>query len=302
MITRAALPRTLSPDSSFASSQASGSTRTISPPRLVQVTLRSTRPRERCASPTSATDSRYEHPACRPIPAGSLGLPRTTPSRDRVTFVRPSCRDHLPGRRGLPPASGFRPAVPMNRRVELRLTAKLQLRLHHNHRFRYPRRKPRVRPDGHRAVLAGPRSKAPPRRASRRRCFSPRRACRSTSDALCRSSSLPRSFDRAAPTPARPLLHRGLVKDHAAAGTRTPSAAEYPRRRSSADPPPCPWLGRHEPASSAVFAFRAPPGRLDPPHSTTGGLRVRRFSSTSATRTACEHNHVSLDLRPTCRG
>lgn len=120
------------------------------------------------------------------------------------------------------------------------------------------------------------------------------------------------------------------------AGTRTPSADEYPLLHTSALPTPgsclsAPAARRLPPAGSSRLRsspdrsekawdprgsatvlgalppragferrFRLPglPGGLDLPRSSKGELRARRFPSTSATRTAREHNHVPSDLRP----
>lgn len=203
-------------------------------------------------------------------------------------------------------------------------------------------------PAEHRAVLAAPRSKAPPRHASRRRCFPPRRACGPASDVLCRDH------------PARPTFRSNR------AGTRQTSAPPWPRqrpcrrdgqdafRRRVPSPPhrlvpdagslPCgschtpidsgrrlsppllrplsatavsssrvprtkPWDPRRSatvratspPRAGFERRFRPPgdPGGLDHPRSAKGELPARRFPSTSAIRTAREHNHGPLDLRPT---
>lgn len=206
------------------------------------------------------------------------------------------------------------------------------------------------RPAEHRAVLVMPRSKAPPRHASRRRCLPPRRACGPASDALCREHPArptfrssragtrqtfappwprqrPRrrngqdAFRRRVPSPPHQLvpdawfLPCGFVarRPTPAGDSRLRCPVRPPRRPFPAlacfgrnrgileDPPPSARLCHRAPASSAAFASRVTcvPGRLDRPPSAKGELPVRRFPSTSAIRTAREHNHGSLDLRPT---
>jgi len=104
LITRAALPRTLSPAATrsglvkdwwLASGHLSAATSRESP------RVRPRR-RERCVSPTSATNSRHEHPACLPIPVSTPGFPRIPQSCDSVTSVRPGLpRPSATGRLGL---------------------------------------------------------------------------------------------------------------------------------------------------------------------------------------------------------
>jgi len=107
-----------------APSRAGGSPRTIprSCGRLAVAGSGVTSPRERCVSPTSATDSRHEHPAVRSIPGGTparaapcgVSRPRapTHPGREprwRGVGTLPSaCRMSHPGGASLdgePPAS-----------------------------------------------------------------------------------------------------------------------------------------------------------------------------------------------------
>jgi hypothetical protein len=73
--------------------------------------------RERCVSPTSATNVRHEHPTDCPIPERPTG---PTPLRAWPRLRRSTVRQRLPA----------------DPRVELRLTANLQLRLHPSRRVR----------------------------------------------------------------------------------------------------------------------------------------------------------------------
>jgi hypothetical protein len=83
--------------------------------------------RGRCVSPTSATDSRHEHPAVRSIPG--CALIRAAPCG--ATRLRTPTH---PGREPRRPSSGAcRSAYRMSHQVELRLTANLQLRPCRNH-------------------------------------------------------------------------------------------------------------------------------------------------------------------------
>jgi hypothetical protein len=128
--------------------------------------------RGRCVSPTSATDSRHEHPAvrsipgCAPIRAAPRGATRlrarTHPGREPRRQSSGACRSAYrmsrPGGASLdgePPAS----ALPQPPREPRRASAW----------SRGPGR-PRARVS---AVLVEPRSTAPPRCTSRRRCSRP---------------------------------------------------------------------------------------------------------------------------------
>jgi hypothetical protein len=92
------------------------------------------------------------------------------------------------------------------------------------------------RPAKHCAVLVMPRSKAPPRHASRRRCSPPRRACGPASDALCREH------------PARPTFRSSR------ASTRQASAPPWPRQRPR----------RHDGQDAFRRRVPSPPHRLVP--------------------------------------
>ena len=198
--------------------------------------------------------------------------------------------------------------------------------------------------DGHRVVLVGPRSKAPPRRASRRWCCPPRRACSSASDVLCRRCPARvnfrsrRAHTRQTLAPPRPRQRPRLHLDQDAFRRRVPSpphrracpafclaaSAVHPLRPETVVSAPSPFVSsgcprRHlrkkarDPRGSATAPVTSPPrtgferrlcppgcpGWLGYPLSTEGALRARRFSSTSAIRTAREHNHASIDPGPT---
>jgi len=162
LFTCTASPRTLSPATSRARlvkgwTVASGYPTARAPRGLP---LGSRRRRERCVSPTSATNLRYEHPLDCPIPERSA---RPVPSRARF--------------RALP--IHLRSMTSSGSRVKLRLTANLQLR-------RYPGvqvfdlvtgllARTLLKTGTKRcAVLAEPRSRAPPRGATRQRSSRPR--------------------------------------------------------------------------------------------------------------------------------
>lgn len=238
-------------------------------------------------------------------------------------------------------------------RVELRLTADLQLRLCHNLRTGMLGPK-----SPHRRRIGPPRSMWTPDRGILRDAPPDRglvdrhRACSSASDALCRDRRV-----RARPCGlARARNHQGpprpppSSKGSDVTGTRAPSIDEcplpcrgatwsaaraaYPARRGTSElatllvtssptcafaqvpclpprfrgaegrdrrlfesPPPCARPRRRAPASNA--SFTAPPylgvsrgrwARLDSCPSRGRGRRARRFPSTSAISTACEHD------------
>lgn len=148
-----------------------------------------------------------------------------------------------------------------------------------------------------------PRSKAPPRRASRRRCSPPCRACSSASDALCRERpARPGLSTEPAPTPARPHLRRGLVKDHAVARTRTPSADEYPLPHTSASPTPgLPPFGFCR-APTASGRRLSSPRPLPFPRRGMGSRRIRHrahdFAATSRLRAPYSPSRLPRLARP----
>lgn len=123
---------------------------------------------------------------------------------------------------------------------------------------------------------------------------------------------------RAAST-ARPPLRHDLVKSHSFAETRTPSLDEYPLLRV----PVSPRLGSRLTSAPRFFGFtESPPPYplprtgferlfasdpdlvslagnpwLDPPRLVGAWRWIRHLSSTSAIRTAHEHNHESSEPR-----
>jgi len=164
--------------------------------------------RRRCVSPTSATDSRHEHPAVRSIPGCALvhaaprgaSLPRapTHPGREPRRRGSGACRSAYrmsrPGGASLdgePPASAWPQPSREPRRASARSRSSVR---------------PRV---GEGAVLAEPRSTAPPRPTSRRRSSRPRvgLATRPLASSSCPSAdpaSLPCPRRLGAPGPAVP--------------------------------------------------------------------------------------------------
>jgi hypothetical protein len=245
----------------------------------------SSRRRERCVSPTSATDLRSEHPTDCPIPE------RAASSLAALRMRRP--------------AFGQWPRA--DPRVEPRLTASLQLRHHHNRSGERVRGWGPKRPrDG---TLRGPGGAsievAPPRCVSRPRRFRPR-AELVTWPLTPSVAAPPRFFGLSAESAGRSRqtrLHRLLVKDDGFFGIRTPSLDECPLPHRTA----CATLrDRCEPATVLAalppragfgrpFTTRAR-GRMARPNALHTGFPAwrptwtRRLSSTSATRTIHEHD------------
>ena len=163
--------------------------------------------RERCVSPTSATDSRHEHPVRCPIPDLAPFLPRS-PRRLSTPWTTDPSGSRI--------------------RVELRLTATLQLQLCHN------------RSDVSRSRSPDPRLNRAPRRSGRASIESSsapclptaalstaRRACSLASGVLLHGRlARPDLSTRSAPTSAGLRLCRRLVKDSRVVETRTPSLDE----------------------------------------------------------------------------
>jgi len=107
--------------------------------------------RERCVSPTSATDSRYEHPVDCPIPEHALHHASRHPALRRPAF------------------SQWLSADPQ---VELRLTATLQLQRGHNPPGKsFGTVAPDVNLNGTPRGPGGTLIVAPPRKVSRRQRF-----------------------------------------------------------------------------------------------------------------------------------
>lgn len=167
------------------------------------------------------------------------------------------------------------------------MTANLQLRLHRTRQVITRSRSPERRRVEHRAVLVAPRSKAPPRRASRRRCSPPRRACSLASDVLCRScpaspdlsvelrwhppgpaSAAASSKTTTSPGPGRLLPTSVLFRRPATVPVTSPSRAGFERR------------------------LRRPghPGRLDPPPSPEGWLPEGMASDPAFVVDFCNQN------------
>jgi hypothetical protein len=153
--------------------------------------------RERCVSPTSATDLRHEHPRAARFPM-------------------------------------------VNHRVELRLTANLQLQLRCDPPDRLPRGRSPVSPAWfeHCAFLGELRSRAPPRRASRPRPSQPpnEHAAPPLTPSV---ATAPLELDLSASlalTAARHRFHRRLVKGNRFAGTRTPSLDDHSPRLQPEQP------------------------------------------------------------------
>lgn len=216
LFTCTASPRTLSPATNRAClvkgwTVASGYPTARAPRRLP---LGSPRQRERCVSPTSATNARYEHPLDCPIPErGARATPLRARFRALPIHLRSKTSGGSPGGASLdgePPASAW-PRRPASWRPgcwpqTLMKTGTTRC-----------------------AVLAKPRSKAPPRGATRQRSSRPRtEPMTSTSDALCRGPARTGSGLSAGPArwsrQAR-LRHR-LVKGDRFVETRTPSLDE----------------------------------------------------------------------------
>jgi len=143
--------------------------------------------RERCVAPTSATNSRHQHPLGCPIPERASG---PVPLRARTLSRRP--------------ALGQRP--PADPRVELRLTANLQLR--HGVQCVRPAsgaEAPSAGVTRRGAVLAEPRSKAPPPCVPRPRRSLPRAGSITlASDVLCRRPTRARPDLAVDPNPGEP--------------------------------------------------------------------------------------------------
>jgi hypothetical protein len=179
--------------------------------------------RERCVSPTSATDLRHEHPCTLPD-----SRPRS-PSRHAV--LRP--RD-VPARADPPSTAGSGLRLlqhpTMNHQVELRLTANLQLRLRCNPPDRASEPEPRctIRFE-HCAFLGKLRSRAPPRRASRSRRSRPPTG--HTARPLTSSvATAPLGLDLSASpasTAARLRFHSRPVKGDRFSAARVPSADDF---------------------------------------------------------------------------
>jgi len=138
----------------------------------------------------------------------------------------------------------YRPAVrqrlPADPRVELRLTANLQLRRHHSRSAFASGFGPRApTPPQHHAVLAEPRSKRSSARRFPAAAFSAAcRACGMASDVLCRRSARSAPTFRSDPSmqSRQARFPERLVKDARFIGARTPSLDECPLPRSDSRP------------------------------------------------------------------
>jgi len=165
----------------------------------------------------------------------------------------------------------------VNHRVELRLTANLQLRLRCDPPDRLPRSRSPVSPAWfeHHAFLGEPRSKAPPRRASRPRPCQPpnEHAAPPLTPSV---ATAPLELDLSASlalTAARHRLHRRLVKGNCFAGARTPSLDDC-----------SPRLQPEQPTSTTTnHPIPARPRRLGLPSSRwTDGVGAPSAASTAA--------------------
>jgi len=155
-----------------ASSKAGGSLRAIPPFGSSRIASRPGRPVPHCEKDAS---HRLLQPTLDTSTPSAARFPTAPPIRPRsLSTSRPSGlrRSTGAGRARLAPLSIRRPT---NHRVELRLTANLQLQRRHNPSNDLPEPKPERPPDSSTARCRwGPRSKAPSRRASRPRLFRPR--------------------------------------------------------------------------------------------------------------------------------
>jgi len=179
LFTRVASPRTLSLAASpfcLVKGRQVASSYPALPRAAVPLPARRPRSRrERCVSPTSATDFRHEHPADRSIPGLPRAAPRLatfhdqehrltlglSPAAARLGSLPAACRMSQPGGASLdgePPASACAATITWYPKAALRRARSLG-----------PGRS-RVRWS---AILAEPRSTAPSRFTSRRRCSRP---------------------------------------------------------------------------------------------------------------------------------
>lgn len=211
-------------------------------------------------------------------------------------------------------------------RVELRLTANLQLRVRCNRLGHRSGRSPSLWLVEHPRVAGERRSNAPLRGASRCGCFSPRaeRAASPLTSSVAIALWSCHEQARTAPANAGLIVGRSLVKGCGLEGARMSSVDEYPRvlplpakaYASRSSLPPCLGTDRRKGLGSggsatvlltlpsgAGFQRRCCPAVTRPARRShiPGGIASRpTLSSTSATRTACEHHHVPSEPRLQC--
>lgn len=234
LITRAAPPRTLSPAPSPSGRVNGWSLGTGYPP------INASRPTSRVSTKSlgleMTTGKMRLTDFCNRLTTRAPTTPSESRWRPQGTLTRPlglprlPCLDTLrsPPERAWEPAWSAEGSLPTNRRVELRLTANLQLRPVHSLRA--------LRRDlSHEAGSQGTARSW--ERLDRRhlRAMPPddgvlHRAERAAELLTPSVATAPpaRPFDRAARTATRPSLRRGLVKDHAVPMVRTPSDDGYP--------------------------------------------------------------------------
>jgi hypothetical protein len=254
----------------------------------------------------------------------SIRAPARCPIPDRAASPR--------RRLAAPPRGALRRAVvtvppgacapssppPASPRVELRLTANLQLPRHRNPPEPSPEPRPRFRSPGSSTAWSwGALIEALPCRASRRRLCRPRRACSSASDVLCRDRPVrAQPFDRAhvghrqAPSsPRASSKTRDAPEPGRLPSTSTLSSVCLSRLRLA--PPPQQTTGsssaRHRTAAMPPAGFERlfthrkerdePDSRWLDPAPSEEERWTGRLSSISATRTAREHHHEPSDPR-----